>query len=202
MAGKTNRKGRSKVPPFVMIELRILRCEAFQSLRATAQALYLQICQLYNGSNNGELFLSQRTAAARLNIKNHATVAKYFTELIEAGFIRVATKGSFDNKTKLSTKWILTHLPHRERKATRDYEKVSKRIRDARALSESRSEKLNRADAIIVPPLPEGWPDGGDFQAHFERDDCVDGDDNHAVYNIPPEVVSGLARNGVSNALN
>jgi DNA-binding Lrp family transcriptional regulator len=97
------------------------RTPAWQHLSIGARALYIELKMLYTGQNNGELFMSVREAAHRLNIgKTHA--AKCFRELEAHGFIRPKVVGdykrseAFDIKSGTTrrgeaTTWILTEHP-------------------------------------------------------------------------------------------
>ena len=65
--------------------------EAWATLPPGPRALYIELKRRYNGFNNGEIFLSHRDAASALNV-GRDTVGKYFTELVERGFI-IVTRG-------------------------------------------------------------------------------------------------------------
>jgi hypothetical protein len=98
--------------------VRIYRFEllspAYRSLSVGARALLIEVRALFNGSNNGELFLSVREAARRLDCdKDYA--AKLFAELRDRGFIRPSVLGAFNVKATSgkgrATCWILTDQP-------------------------------------------------------------------------------------------
>ena len=89
MSRKTFKRGRP--PPFIQIEHWVYDSEAWQSLKPGPRALYLALKRRFNGGNNGDIFLSHRDAASALNV-GRDTVGKYFTELIERGFI-IVTRG-------------------------------------------------------------------------------------------------------------
>lgn len=87
---------------------------AYRSLRPAARALLVELKALFNGLNNGELFLSVREAAKRLGCgKNLA--AELFEELQGRGFIRANEVGAFNMKSAArrgkATTWILTEHP-------------------------------------------------------------------------------------------
>jgi DNA-binding transcriptional regulator YhcF (GntR family) len=54
------------------------------------RALYIEIKRRFNGTNNGEIFLSYRDAARALNVHRN-TVGSWFEELQERGFITLTT---------------------------------------------------------------------------------------------------------------
>jgi hypothetical protein len=64
-----------------------LESAAYRSLSLRARCLLVELKALYNGSNNGELFLSVRDAVARLNTGTHQATAA-FRELEDRGFIK------------------------------------------------------------------------------------------------------------------
>ena len=81
--------------------------------------LLVELCDLYNGQNNGEVFLSHRDAARRLGVgKNLA--GKAFRELEDRGFIRVQQLGSFHQMVRHATQWVLTEFPHGGHLPTKD----------------------------------------------------------------------------------
>jgi hypothetical protein len=113
--GRVNAKGRNIGDGHHALLYRWMhRSPAFQHLTVGARALLLELKMLYTGQNNGELFLSVREAAKRLNIgKTHA--AKCFRELVVHGFIRPKTLGAYNLKSAArrgeATTWIMTEHP-------------------------------------------------------------------------------------------
>ena len=64
----------------------MLACPAYRALSCQARSLLTELYRLYNGENNGALFMSCRRAAELLNLgKNVPT--KLFRELVDKGFI-------------------------------------------------------------------------------------------------------------------
>ena len=86
----------------------------------TARCLEMELKELYNGSNNGELYLSVREAAKRLGIANN-TASNAFKELEEKGFIIPKQKGHFKLKTRHATSWILTEFECGGQAATKNF---------------------------------------------------------------------------------
>jgi hypothetical protein len=91
-----------------------LRSPAFRSLSPVARCVLLELKALYNGSNNGTLFLSAREAGRRVSVgKTKAWEA--LRELQDKGFIRVVERGAFSWKTASrpgdATAWLLTEFP-------------------------------------------------------------------------------------------
>ncbi|WP_244427940.1 hypothetical protein [Sinorhizobium fredii] len=92
----------------------LLNSAAWKATTVYERALYFELKQLHNGQNNGEIALSHREAEGLLNCSNKP-VAAAFDGLLEKGFIKVATRGSFHWKNRApggrSTRWILTEYP-------------------------------------------------------------------------------------------
>jgi DNA-binding transcriptional MocR family regulator len=80
------------------------------------RALYIEVKRRYNGSNNGELFLSHRDAARAIGVSKN-TVGPYFDELQERGFIHQVQAGYLgpDGVGKAAI-WALDELPTADRK--------------------------------------------------------------------------------------
>lgn len=118
---RTARNGRSKgTSRFVKLEFWLLKSRAYRSISVGARALLVELYSLYNSYNNGDLFLSVRDAAERLNVAPN-TARRLFAELCDRGFIRVAELGSFNCKRKIATTWILTEFEHRNQLPTKDF---------------------------------------------------------------------------------
>jgi hypothetical protein len=115
------RRHRTKV---VEIHVRLYRwmmnTPAWQSLRVGPRALLVELYNLYDGTNNGRMFLSVRDAATRLNVSPN-TVSLWFRKLIDVGFIKVGQRGAFRLKVRHATSWILTEFPVREELPTKDF---------------------------------------------------------------------------------
>jgi hypothetical protein len=97
-----------------------LASAAWRSLSCEARALLVELYGLYNGSNNGMLFLSVREAARRLNI-GKSTAARAFDELTEKGFVRPHVKGAFARKVRHATQWVLTEFEHGGQLPTKNF---------------------------------------------------------------------------------
>ena len=95
--------------------------EAWLDLKPGPRALYLLLKKRFNGSNNGEFFLSHRDASKLLNIHRNS-VGKYFADLTEHGFIK-QTSGPCLGPSGVGTsaKWELTELSLNKRPATKEF---------------------------------------------------------------------------------
>lgn len=120
--GKHNSKGRSKTPgKFVMLPDWLTRTPAYRCLTPAARSLYVEFNILYNGVNNGELFVSWREAAKAIGVRASTTAAKALEELTDKGFIKQRVRGSFGNKTGLASTWVLTAHDYRGKPATKEF---------------------------------------------------------------------------------
>lgn len=113
--------GRSIGPArFLKIEHWILKTPAWRCLPPASRALYVEIAQRYNGSNNGEISLSVREASHLIHVAKD-TATKSFHELEEKGFIRRHLCGSFNWKARHATTWILTEHSFLDKAATKEF---------------------------------------------------------------------------------
>jgi hypothetical protein len=120
MAKKRNRKSGEWFHRHVRLHFWVMKSAAWRDLNPTARALLMEVYALYNGTNNGELFLSVRCAARRLSISCN-TAAKAFKALEGHGFIRAAMRGTFTLKIRHATSWVLTEFEHAGQLATKDF---------------------------------------------------------------------------------
>lgn len=96
--------------------------EAWKALSGNAIKLLVYIATFDKGDNNGELFMSERKAAAGTGF-DRKTVRKLFRELEEKGFISCTAAGSFKAKRSPAAQWRLTwkSWPARSQGPTHDY---------------------------------------------------------------------------------
>ena len=101
-------KGRGKSERYVGLRFWLLNSAAWNSLPGDARALYIQIAQRYNSSNNGRIPYSVREAMQALGVSKGQ--AKYlFDMLLDRGFIICTRRGAFSLKTvKDASEWLLT----------------------------------------------------------------------------------------------
>lgn len=84
-----------------------MKSEAWRSLNPCARAALIEIYAMYNGYNNGEIFMSVRHLARQIGVAN-GTAQKALANLGDRGFIKISEKGAFSRKVKKATTWILT----------------------------------------------------------------------------------------------
>lgn len=125
MAAKPKRRavnatGRNKYDRHLRLHHWLMKCEAWRSLNPCARAALIELYAMYNGVNNGEIFLSVRQLAGLL-VVNPRTASKALADLTERGFVRIKQKGSFSQKVKHATLWNLTEFPCGDHPATKDF---------------------------------------------------------------------------------
>ena len=120
MARKKFKRGGGR---FVQLGHWMLDSPAWQSLSVGARALYVELKKLYNGTNNGDLYLSVRRAGELLGCGKN-TADRWFAELEERGFIKKAVPGHLGSDGRgIATKWILTEAMYSGSSATKEFMK-------------------------------------------------------------------------------
>lgn len=122
---KINADGRSKKEGW---HIRFYHWEldtpAFRSLSPVAKALLIEFKRRYNSHNNGLIHLSHRDAAKAINAAVN-TIKRGLRELIGKGFIRVAQLGSFSQKIRHATTWVLTEYPCNGQLPTKEFSRLT-----------------------------------------------------------------------------
>jgi hypothetical protein len=146
---KTTR-GRRKSGAFVMVLHSMMKSAAWHDLSGVAVKLLLHLMMLSKGNNGwghkdeqGELFLSERDAAAAIGVSRN-TVSRAFEELIDHGFLRTVRQGHFQVKVKIATVWRLTFEPY-----PRASQSSTNEWRGWQPEQKSRAQKLNGTGAKI-----------------------------------------------------
>lgn len=103
---KPNATGRNEKlnQKFVQLPDSILSSPAYRSLTPNARALLVELISLYNGYNNGALWLSVDDAAARIGRSDHHVASAAFDELIEVGLIAVVNLAYYSIKTGIGSR--------------------------------------------------------------------------------------------------
>lgn len=90
--------------------------EAWATMPPGPRALYIELKRNFNGSNNGEIYLSHRDAAKALNVHRN-TVGSWFDMLKERGFIYLSTAPHLGpSGVGKASKWRLEELPASDQK--------------------------------------------------------------------------------------
>jgi len=85
-------KSRKTKGRFLMLTYEVTNCDAFKSLSAYAVKLLIDMCQQYNGINNGD-FTATWTYMKKRGWRSRETLNNKIKELIDAGFIEKTRQG-------------------------------------------------------------------------------------------------------------
>ena len=100
--------GRGSSERYLRLRYWFLNSLAWKSLPVGPRALYLDMAQRYNGSNNGRISYSVREGAAALHVSK-GSVKNWLDVLQERGFIACTRRGAFSLKTtRDASEWRLT----------------------------------------------------------------------------------------------
>ena len=104
---------------FVLFDYEQIESQAFRYLTGGALKLLIMVRKRFNGINNGKISFSVREGRDLLGYSMN-TVARYFDELVDKGFLRIKEKGSFTYKKRHATTWIITCEEYNHQKS-RDF---------------------------------------------------------------------------------
>lgn len=96
---------------FARLDYRLLNSNAYRALSPNARALLIEVVMLYNGENNGSLWLSVRDAAHRMGVADVTAASNAFAELQDMGFIAMTQDAYFRVKASDTCRarcWRLT----------------------------------------------------------------------------------------------
>lgn len=167
-----NGRNETSQTRFVRLPHPLLFSPAYRALSPNARSLLVELVSIYNGRNNGSIYLSVRDAAHRLGVSDTDAASNAFDELQVLGFIAMTRNSFFDVKAATASRartWRLTWEPCDKVGATHDYTKLEpepctrerKRMdRGLRALKKYRKQessgKYPMAESRISSPyLPE-----------------------------------------------
>jgi hypothetical protein len=94
-------------PRFLQIFYFMLDSAAWKDLNALERSLYFELTRRYNGTNNGRIGYSSRTAADEFKISK-VTAAKALRSLERHGFIVCEKRGAFHCKARHASEYRLT----------------------------------------------------------------------------------------------
>ena len=97
---RVNATGRNEgeVERFLQLRRSLVHSPQFSAAGASTRALILELHAMYNGTNNGTLFLSVRDAAARLGFTCFRATMRAFDEAISLGWITETIGSHFNIK--------------------------------------------------------------------------------------------------------
>jgi DNA-binding Lrp family transcriptional regulator len=103
----------SKPNGYIRIDRALWRSPEVANLSPLAKLILLELHYSFTGKNNGELRLSYRAVVERYRCSK-TTVVRSFSELHQAGLIKITVSGSFDDKAGARkgtcNQYRLTHL--------------------------------------------------------------------------------------------
>lgn len=117
----TEVNGRSKANNrHVRLHYWMMASAAFRALKAHEVRVLIELYSLFNGNNNGHLYLSCRQAEERCKISKN-TAGRCFHRLQELGFIRRRADEPENYRLREANRWILTEFDFGSRSATKDF---------------------------------------------------------------------------------
>jgi len=117
---KVNATGRNNTSRFARLDHSILNSNAYRALSPNDRSLLVELVMLYNGENNGSLYLSVRDAAHRMGVADCSAASRSFDNLQALGFIELAQDAHFSVKAAEKSRarcWRLTWQAGPNRKA-------------------------------------------------------------------------------------
>lgn len=92
---KPDATGRSNTTRFARLDHGLLKSSAYRALSPNARSLLVELTMLYNGDNNGSLYLGVRDGAHRMGVADLTAATRAFDELQELGFIEMTVDSKF-----------------------------------------------------------------------------------------------------------
>ncbi len=113
-SSKPNQTGRNDKPSrFVMLDHRLLESPAYAMLDPVGRCLLVELISLFDGKNNGRIYLSTKDATARLGRSDERAVIAAFHLLQAVGLIEQTKGAHFAIKTGETSRarcWRLSWL--------------------------------------------------------------------------------------------
>lgn len=95
---KSHHRADTRGGRFVGLPHVVLESEAYRHLTAMERAVLLEILARFNGYNNGEIAISFREFARRLNRKNEAPFGAAIVKLMSHGLIDIAADARWEDR--------------------------------------------------------------------------------------------------------
>jgi len=122
MAGGAKKTRRGHEPRHIRLYHSVTGCAAWRALSGNAIKVLVALLRFDKGGDNGELFMSVRTAADETGLSEN-TAWKALRDLEEHGFIAATDRGHFKRKHRPATQWRVTWQAANGKAPTRDFEK-------------------------------------------------------------------------------
>jgi hypothetical protein len=185
MTSKRPRKHLDQKLKYVGLPHWMLTCAAWKALPLAAKVLYIEGLELrFNGSNNGDIRLSQIEAAKVIGstgrgVCTHQQAANMLQRLADLGFIKPVVKGRFHVKTRFATRWLLTRYEREGKNPTMDFMQLSSELVAnlvTIAVAREREKKIKRrvptGNNTCAPTEPDA-ADEAQSGAHREPDSPI-----------------------------
>lgn len=156
-----NKKGRTEGGErFIAIPMRVFLSDAYSSLSTTARALLVELVAIYNGRNNGSLWMSNRDGTDRLGLSDHHSTTKAFEEIVSSGLIVMTKEAHFRVKASETSRarcWRLAWKhwaegPKHKRAPEQQWEAY---VPPPKSRQRSRVDRRNRANARYRKAMSE-----------------------------------------------
>lgn len=164
---RPNATGRNNTSRFVRLDYRLLHSNGFRSLSPNARSLLIELSMLYNGENNGSLYLGVKDAAHRMGVADHHAASRAFDELLARDFIEMTQDAYFVVKAAEKSRartWRLKWLAGPGRKlpqwtfadpvpGTTEYKRMERGFRALKAYRKAKDhEKFPVVDSTMPGP--------------------------------------------------
>jgi len=116
---RKSRRSSGKVERYVQLNRSLLHSPQFSALSVATRALILELHGMYNGTNNGKLFLSVRDAADRLGFSCYRATMNAIDEAVSLGWITETIGSTFTTKADAISRaraWRLNWINDRARR--------------------------------------------------------------------------------------
>jgi hypothetical protein len=121
---KSGKGGGGAAERHIRLHFWVMNTDAWKALSPDSRAALLELYRLFNGSNNGALFMSCRTLGRAINC-DRMTANRALWALESHGFIRAKDRSGYDYKAveadRRATTWVLTEFPHGTALPTKEF---------------------------------------------------------------------------------
>jgi len=122
MAGGKKASRRGHEPRHIRLYHSVTGSAAWRDLSGNAIKVLVALMRFDKGGDNGEIFMSVRTAAEETGLSEN-TAWRALRDLEEHGFIAATDRGHFKRKHRPATQWRVTWQAAQGKAPTRDFEK-------------------------------------------------------------------------------
>lgn len=113
MAKKTDKFGKSKAPPFAMLQKAMIQSPGYRSLSFVARVVLIELLAQYNGKNNGDLSAT-RSMAKEWGIGSAHTLQRALEDLVSAGWVMQSRSSLFSKHGARCALYAIAWMPVNE----------------------------------------------------------------------------------------